>query len=321
MCKFSETQFLNFAKSISDVVLEGYSEFYTNKILGNNFSIEYADSIGDVKSEHKIDRFIKELILEQIKNNYAYIYENANIFMEDYVASNTNGSFNLYFDPVDGSRSADLNVGDPCFMVTYSEETENVKFKDLKNCFIRGLKSNDIYFTFRNQGYYVPNGFSYSLNNDSVNLIYKNESNILNPIKNTFEDVNLSDSSVIIRDGYGMRSVVAKKIDHNVLNHVKHCFSHDITGVELCYVGACRGIAHIMVEARYHSKGNKIAGSDGFNLIPYSFLKATKCIITSLDGKSLDNTIYNPKGVYDFIACVNHILLHELIKYIKENAS
>lgn len=316
-----ELDFLQFAKQLSDEVSKGYSEFYKSKIINNNFFIEYADSIGDVKSEHKIDKFIKELILNHIKNNYTYIYENANIYMEDYINTNSNGSLNLYIDPVDGSRSADLNVGDPCFMVTYSEKTENVKFKDLKNCFIRGLKSNDIYFTFRNQGYYVPNGFSYSLNNDSVNLIYDNGSNILKPIQNNYEDVNLSNSSVIIRDGYGMRSVVAKKIDHSVLNHVKHCFSHDITGMELCYVGACRGIAHIMVEARHHKNGNKIIGSDGFNLIPYSFLKATNCLVTSLDGESLDDHAYNPKSIYDFIACINKHLLYEFIKYIRENAS
>lgn len=321
MYKFSEIDFLEFAKSISDVVSKGYSEFYAKKVISNNFSIEYADSICDVKSEHKIDRFTKELILNCIKQSYPYIYDNANIFMEDYVGTKSSGFFNLYFDPVDGSRSADLNVGDPCFMVTYSEKTENVKFKDLKNCFIRGLKSNDIYFTFSNRAYYIPNGFSYDIKENAVNLIYDNSSVELKPIENTYKDIHLANSSVIIRDGYGMRSIVAKKIDHNVLNQVKHCFSHDITGMELCYVGACRGIAHIMVEARYHTNGNKIIGSDGFNLIPYSFLKATNCVITSLNGNSLDNCDYNPKNVYDFIACVNSDLLDEFIKYIKEYAS
>ncbi|NLD45873.1 MAG: hypothetical protein GX660_01550 [Clostridiaceae bacterium] len=316
-----ELNFLQFAKQLSDEVSIGYSEFYKSKIINNNFTIEYADSIGDVKSEHKIDKFTKELIINYIKNNYTYIYENANVYMEDYINTNSNGSFNLYIDPVDGSRSADLNIGDPCFMITYSEKTKDVKFKDLKNCFIRGLKSNDIYFTFKNRAYYVPNGFLFDIKENAVNLIYNKNLTELRPIENNYRDLRLPNSSVIIRDGYGMRSVVAQKIDHSVLNNVKHCFSHDITGMELCYVASCRGIAHVMVEARNHTRGNKIVGSDGFNLIPYSLLKATNCNVTSLDGKSLDDCIYNPKYIYDFIACVNDNLLNEFIKYIKEHAS
>jgi|GEM_PF-2974993 len=316
-----ELEFLKFANQLSDEISKSYLEFYKRKIINNNFSIEYADSIADVKSEHKIDKFTKEFILNYIKNNYTYIYRNANIYMEDYINTNSQGSFNLYIDPIDGSRSADLNIGDPCFMITFSEKTTDVKFKDLKNCFIKGLKSNDIYFTFKNQAYYVPNGFLFDIQNTAVNLIYNSDVTELRPIENNYKDLSLPNSSVIIRDGYGMRSVVAKKVDHSVLNKVKHCFSHDITGMELCYVAACRGIAHVMVEARTHTRGNNIIGSDGFNLIPYSLLKAANCIVTSLDGKSLDNCIYNPKYIYDFIACVNGNLLNEFIKYIKESAS
>ncbi|TYQ16981.1 UNVERIFIED_CONTAM: hypothetical protein Cloal_3572 [Acetivibrio alkalicellulosi] len=318
MHSFCEKDFLNFSKSLSDEVFKAYTDYYKKKVLNNNFSIEYTNSVYDIKSEHKIDTFIVDCILSFIKQNYSYIYDNANIHMEDYQFSNNKDFINLYIDPVDGSRSADLNIGDPCFMIAYSEKTKDVKFNDLKSCFIKGLKSNDTYFTYKNKGYYVPNGFSYKLEEDTVTLLTNKYSSILKPVKNNYKNITLSNCSVILRDGYGMRSIVEQKIDHSVLNKVYHCFSHDITGIELCYTGSCRGIAHIMVEARRHRKGNKMMVSDGFNLIPYPFVKSANCIITSLDGTPLDDVSYNPKDIYDFIACINNELLNEFLEYVKK---
>jgi hypothetical protein len=136
------------------------------------------------------------------------------------------------------------------------------------------------------------------------------------------DDFKLQDATVIVRDGYGMRKFVAEKINHEILNVVKHTFTIDITGTELCYLAAGRDIVHIVVEARRHMEGDKYKGADGYNLIPYPLIKAAGAMIYDLNGIPLDDEIYIPSQIYDFIASASRRLLNDFIRDgVKKNAN
>jgi hypothetical protein len=126
--------------------------------------------------------------------------------------------------------------------------------------------------------------------------------------------VNIRDACVIIRDGYGMRSTVEGKIDHSILNTVKHTFSYDITGIELCYLASGRDIVHLIAEGRSHVENGKCKGSDGFNLIPYPLIKAVGGVVCALNGIELGETKFDPHKIYDFIGAVNLELVDEFIE-------
>jgi fructose-1,6-bisphosphatase/inositol monophosphatase family enzyme len=322
--KFTEECFLEFAQKVSYIVFNQAREFYDVRLVNNVAKIDYyGTNIDNTKAEHKIDKIVKDVIREYINDNYPHLWDIANVHMEDMETSNCySKKISLFFDPVDGSRSADVNIGDPCFMIAYAEKNDDckeIRFKDLKSCFIKCLKTGDIYFTYNAKGYYIPNGHTYELlPNGSALMDGTRNVKALYAGKN--EKFELAHSTVVIRDGYGMRKIVAEKINHDILNDVKHTFSYDITGTELCYLAAGRDIIHVLVEARKHkAKDQRWVGSDGFNLIPYPLLKASGAMIYSLDGVELEDVVYNPRGIYDFIACSSKFLVDKFIeKGVKE---
>jgi fructose-1,6-bisphosphatase/inositol monophosphatase family enzyme len=259
-----------------------------------------------------VDAFIKQIIIEYINGHCPQVKNEAIIYMENFkVTSPENPSCTIFIDPVDGSRSADQHIGAPCFMIAFSSKTDDIHFRDLQNCFVRGIHSGDSYFTFCSKAYYVPGGYSITFGNNGEVIV--NKELVLNPIKMSHNPERLKDATVIVRDGYGMREIVSKKIDHSILNAVKHTFSYDITGIELCYLASGRNIVHLLVEARRHFQNGKAVGSDGYNLIPYPLIKAVGGNIYLLNGQSLDDILYKPQEIYDFIAGINPILVQEFV--------
>lgn len=55
-------------------------------------------------------------------------------------------------------------------------------------------------------------------------------------------------------------------------------------------------------------------GSDEYNLIPYPLIKAVGAEIYTLEGHPFGSMIYNPQGIFDFIAGVNINLVEEFIQ-------
>lgn len=315
---FTEQYFLEFSHKLSVVVFDTVKEFYDDKLVQGIAEIDYCEKdIDDIKGEHRIDRVVKDVIKQYIDNNYQDLWNLVNIHMEDMERSRCSSKkIHLFFDPVDGSRSADLNIGDPCFMVAYAEETEEyneIRFRDLKSCFVKGLKTGDIYITYTGKGYCIPSGHNYTLLPAGKVLI--DGTKTIRPLAaGKSETFKLAHSTVVIRDGYGMRRVVSQKINHDILNDVKHTFSHDITGTELCYLAAGRDIIHVLVEARKHRNNKREwVGSDGYNLIPYPLLKASGAMVYTLDGVEFEDIVYDPKGIYDFIACSSKSLVDSFI--------
>ncbi len=312
MFSFSEKDFLEFAKEISEKVNSFTDCYYRNRLISGKSRVEYkCNSELDTKGEHKIDELVKKLILEEVNTNYPEVSKHVNIFMEEFSPHNYNKNAvcSIFIDPVDGSRSMDQHIGDPCIMFGFSEKAHisDMKFSDLKSCYIKGLHSGDVYFTSLDKAYYVPRGLEPdpNLEFDSRFVPIKLESTL---------PMRLEDSCVVIRDGYGMRSIVERKIDHRILNIVKHTFSHDITGMELCYLASGRDIVHVLVEARSNKDNGKWRGSDGFNLIPYPLVKAVGGGVYSLNGEAIDDIDFEPHKMYDFIAAVSDRLKNEFIE-------
>ncbi|MCP4130266.1 MAG: hypothetical protein GY754_04725 [bacterium] len=308
---YTENDFINFAQCIAWKVHFSYKKFYERKLLR---VIEYVNRTNeDPKQEHQVDRVIKKIINETIETEFPDLLARANIYMEDLkIKKAVHPTCSIFIDPVDGSRCADLHIGDPCFMAAYSPETQNITFRNLTACFIMGFHSGDIYFSFNNKAYYVPGGHSFTLEGSSV--IINNTIKLKALQLPAQSPQRIKDTTIIVHDGYGMRKTVALKLDYAVLNEARHIFSHDITGIELCYLAACRDIVHILFEGRDHWKGKKQVGSDGFNLIPFPLVKAVGGSIYDLKGELLDDQEYDPGGVYDFIAVTNKKLAREFIK-------
>ncbi len=316
MKSFKEVDFLEFAQYVSEKVYIAFNKYYRHKLLSGYASINYEDNFeNSVKSVHKIDRFVKEIITQALDERFTGYKDSINIYMEDFkVCDVSNPKCCIFIDPVDGSRSADQHIGDPCIMMAYSPKTDmhNLRFRDLESCFIKGLHSGDVYFTYYSKGYFIPNGYTYRLHDEKVTI---DETFILNPLKriDNTSPITLGDSCVVVRDGYGMRSIVSNKVNHSILNYVKHTFSYDITGIELCYLASGRDIIHILVEARSHFKDGKQVGSDGFNLIPYPLIKAVGGMLYTLEGEELEHKHYNPYNIYDFVSTANDRLMKECI--------
>lgn len=317
---FDENFFIEFSKKLSHILFQKVREYYNQKFLSGVNGLEYStyndNTYVSLKAEHKIDQYAKSVIMDFIHSNYFYLWEKCNIFMEDfYSEASDNLSISIYIDPVDGSRSADLNIGDPCFMIAYAEKasaSEAIKFKDLKSCFIKCLKSGDQYFTYENFAYYIPGEYSFNILDGKILLNNKQQ---VAPIKLKNDVYTLEQAVVIIREGYGMRKFAGGKINFDVLDDVKHCFSYDITGTELCYLASGRGIADIMVEARKHiDHAQKARGSDGFNMIPYPLIKAAGGMMYTLTGKKYEDIEYCPHKMYDFIAASNERLLKNFLQ-------
>lgn len=315
--KFSEKEFLLFSQAISQKIYLFTKNYYKKKLLTGLTEIEYiSPSNTDIKQEHKIDKLVKNYILDLINQEYSYLLKIANFCMEDYQEiKNTDAVCTIIIDPVDGSRCADQNIGDPCIMFAISFTPFNqMTFKDLASCFIKALHSGDTYFVYHQQSYYIPNNLNFYLQEKKV-LLNDNPNNFVEVKPQHQKDQlpkNISDSVFIVRDGYGMRTIVKDKINHDILNQAKHTFSHDITSIELCYL--TREVVHLIVEARKHYKNNKWNGSDGFNLIPYPLVKAVGGMIYDLYGKELENKKYNPYDIYDFIASTSPTLKDFFIK-------
>jgi fructose-1,6-bisphosphatase/inositol monophosphatase family enzyme len=314
---FTEMDFIHFADTVAEKIRVVMKDFYRFKLLHSTATVEYAtiSAQEDLKATHKIDQVIKNEVLSIIRKDFSRMLKYANIFIEGAspLLAET-PKFSLFLDPVDGSRSADQNIGDPCFMIAFSPipNYKNLRFKDLTSCYIKGLHSGDTYFTFCAYGYYIPEGYDYRLLPEGKVLVdFDGRSSLaLQPIILRKSAVTeLKDACVIVRDGYGMRKVVSNKIDHRILNDVKHTFSYDITGLELCYLASGRDIVHLLVEARKHSVKGKSVGSDGFNLIPYPLIKSVGANIYSLSGEPVANLRFNANNTYDFIAACNSELL------------
>lgn len=312
-----EVDFIMFAEAISHIIQRELKKYYREKLLSGLAKVDYEDNTqSDSKGSHKIDKYTKNVIIDVITEDFSEVMRNANIYIEgEPVLWAEEPTCCILIDPVDGSRSADQHIGDPCMMLAFTPvfRDNNLKFKHIQTCYIRGLHSGDRYFTYQGKAYYVPEGYKYSLLEDGRILL--DETRVLNAITlKKSSKSSLKDASVIVRDGYGMRNVVSSKINHDILNEVKHTFSYDITGIELCYLASGRDIVNLVVEARRHFKDGKWAGSDGFNLMAYPLVKAAGGMIYTLDGQELDEIIFEPSEIYDFIAASDQALVEEFIR-------
>ncbi|MGE5418438.1 MAG: inositol monophosphatase family protein [Acidobacteriota bacterium] len=308
-----ESEFIKLAHSIAGEIRNYIRNYYRHQYenqsqphLINNESPGYMPN--------PTDCLAYQAILDIINRKFHHMLNEANFIIEGFEPIlGRDAQYTVFIDPVDGSRSAALRIGDPCIMLAYSPQHEltNIKFKDLQFCYVEGLHSADTYFTYCGKGYYVPGGFYFEPRDEAIYLYGEI---LLEPIRLRQEyPRSIEEASVIVRDGHGMRRHVKEKINHSILDHARHVFSYDITGLELSYLASGRDIVHLLVESRSHYDKGRIVGSDGFNLLPFPLVKATGGVVYTLNGEPLDEQVFNPYGVYDFIAASNPKIFNEFV--------
>ncbi|MDK2821607.1 MAG: hypothetical protein PWP31_1572 [Clostridia bacterium] len=113
MISFEEKDFLLFARYICDKIYFALKNFYKEKLILGRSVVEYENkNENDIKGTHKVDILTKNIILETVNNEFPYLKEIANIYMEGLDHSyNRKLDYCIFIDPVDGSRSADQHIG------------------------------------------------------------------------------------------------------------------------------------------------------------------------------------------------------------------
>ncbi|KEO74485.1 FIG domain-containing protein [Anditalea andensis] len=240
------------------------------------------NKIGDqgVKDTHHIDEVAFQLIRKYMDQFTINIYVEGfpPIYKKD-------ANFNLYIDPVDGSRNWDRGVGDPCFCLAVSQNKPSLTFKDLIFSFTGGYHSLDQYYIEDKSAVFE----SHRLNKK----IFLNE---LNRVQ------SLAQSHAYLKPGYS-----AAKFHFDfclpLYFKVKDIRAIDNSGMDLCEIA--RGAADFAIEARQLS--------DFYNLLSYPIFHASGGIITDLEGLDMIDKEFNLDAPYDFIASSNQILLFQIL--------
>jgi len=236
-----------------------------------------------VKDTHHIDQVAFEIIKRQLSDLAV------NIYLEGFPPIIVNqAKYNLYIDPVDGSRNWDRGVGDPCFCLAASANLPHLTFRDLTFAFIGGYHSFD--------QYYLEEG----------SAIF--ESNLLQQkivLQNIEKVQTLNTAHAYLKPGY---SAAKYHFDFclPIYYRVKDIRSIDNSGMDLCEIA--RGAADFAIEARQLS--------DFYNLLAYPIFHASGGIITDLKGQELIDREFDIDSQYDFIACSNKALLLEIFEVL-----
>lgn len=236
-----------------------------------------------VKDTHHIDEVAYELIKEELRPHPI------NLYLEGFKPLLQEGAeYNFYIDPVDGSRNWDRAVGDPCFCLAVSENKPDLRFKDLFFAFIGGYHSKDQYYIEDGKAIFESKMLQQKITLGSQPRIQ-----------------HLNASHAYLKAGYS-----AAKFHFDfclpIYYQVKDIRAIDNSGMDLCEIA--RGAADFAIEARQLS--------DFYNLLAYPIFYAAGGIITDLEGKNLLERKFNIEAHYDFIACSNNILLHEIFKIL-----
>ena len=236
-----------------------------------------------VKDTHHIDQLAFDLIKGELSQLPV------NLYLEGFPPITKEGAaFNVYIDPVDGSRNWDRGVGDPCFCLAVSANKTHLTFRDLKFAFIGGYHSFDQYYV------------------EGTSAIY--ESHILHRkviLKNVNRANTLSTAHAYLKPGY---SAAKYHFDFclPVYYRVKDIRAIDNSGMDLCEIA--RGAADFAIEARQLS--------DFYNLLAYPLFHAAGGIITDLAGQDLIDREFDINAQYDFIASSNRELLTEILEVL-----
>ncbi|HSJ67043.1 MAG TPA: hypothetical protein VK921_05185 [Anditalea sp.] len=232
-----------------------------------------------VKDTHHIDQIAFKLIKKQLSNLPV------NVYLEGFPPIvNHSADYNLYIDPVDGSRNWDRGVGDPCFCMAVSKNIPHLTFRDLTFAFVGGYHSLD--------QYYLEDG----------SPIF--ESHLLQQkiiLENIKKVQTLNSAHAYLKPGY---SAAKYHFDFclPIYYRVKDIRSIDNSGMDLCEIA--RGAADFAIEARQLS--------DFYNLLAYPIFHSSGGIITDLNGQDLIDREFNIDSQYDFIASSNMTLLLEI---------
>ncbi|MBT0811962.1 hypothetical protein KIH41_11795 [Litoribacter ruber] len=235
----------------------------------------------EVKATHLIDEVAFEVIRKEL------LELPVNIYMEGFPAIKTESAeFNIYIDPVDGSRNWDRGVGDPSFCLAVSPVKESLRFGDLSFSFIGGYHSHD--------RYYIQNGkaiFDSHLLQKQIEINTKNAA------------AKLGDAHAYLKPGY---TATKAHFDYcwPIYPLVKDIRAIDNSGMDLCEIA--RGAADFSIECR------KL--SDFYNLLAFPILKAAGGVVTDLNGQDLTGMTFELEGQYDFIAAGNRMLVDEIIQ-------
>lgn len=236
-----------------------------------------------VKDTHHIDEVAYGLIKEELSSLPVNIYlEGFEPLVKD------RASYNIYIDPVDGSRNWDRAVGDPCFCLAVSENKADLRFNDLIFAFIGGYHSQDIYYI--EEGKAIFN--SHLLQTKVI-------------LGSNLRIQTLKDAHAYLKPGY---SAAKFHFDYclPLYYSVKDIRAIDNSGMDLCEIA--RGAADFAIEARQLS--------DFYNLLAYPIFHAAGGIITDLQGNDLLHSEFNIEAHYDFIACSNKVLLGEIYEVL-----
>ncbi|MGE5404510.1 MAG: inositol monophosphatase family protein [Candidatus Saccharibacteria bacterium] len=309
----SESDFLKLAHSIAGEIRNYIRNYHRHQYESQSWPHLNSGENASY-TPNPTDCLAYQAILDIVNRKFPYMLEEANFLIEGFEpVLGRDAQYTLFIDPVDGSRSAALRIGDPCIMLAFSPKRDlaQIEFRDLHYSYVEGLHTGDTYFTYCGKCYYVPGGFYYEAHDEDVYLYGEI---LLEPIHLKQEyPRSIEEASVIVRDGHGMRRHVREKINHSILDHARHVFSYDITGLELSYLASGRDIVHLLVESRSHFDKGRLVGSDGFNLLPFPLVKAAGGVVYSLDGEPLDEQLFNPYGVYDFVAASNPKIFKEFV--------
>jgi fructose-1,6-bisphosphatase/inositol monophosphatase family enzyme len=237
------------------------------------------DSDQGVKDTHHIDHVAFQLIKEQLANYPV------NIYLEGFspiIVSQA--AYNLFIDPVDGSRNWDRGVGDPCFCLAVSENKPHLTFRDLTFAYIGGYHSFDQYYLEDNSAVFESHLLQHKIILGGNNRVQ-----------------TLNTAHAYLKPGY---SAAKYHFDFclPIYYRVKDIRSIDNSGMDLCEIA--RGAADFAIEARQLS--------DFYNLLAYPIFHAAGGVITDLTGQDLIDREFNIDSQYDFIASSNKPLLLEI---------
>ncbi|MCC5919168.1 MAG: hypothetical protein LAT68_00305 [Cyclobacteriaceae bacterium] len=239
-----------------------------------------------VKATHQIDEVAFEILKEHFKEFPADLY------IESFDPILKEGSeWVLFCDPVDGSRNCDRNIGDAGFGICLSPKREQLRFSDLQDAFVGGLRTGDRYYTKGGSAFYQS-------------ALTKKEY----PLRSSAE-TQLKNALLLLKAGYSAADTHFSQA-YPLYFACKDSRSFENSIVEMCELA--RGGMDAFVEVR------KL--SDFYNLVAYPILRASGASLVNLQGQPFEQLAVDPDGYYDFVGASTEILAIEIINILKDFA-